>query len=166
MSGQRVWLPLHGGSLNTSGYLERGQVDCRLLSALPKRSLGLILGTVAGAPQADTLNNQLKGRHWRGVSPGPRSEQATSQCGPFPPCSVSKHAWVCWPEARSAWQLPDSSLGLSDKPRNLLVAGKSRGQDWDCHGGPKSMTTSECQVAWQNRSCPLLSGWRSDFGAG
>ena len=102
------------------------------------------------------------------VLPGPRWEQATSQYGPYPPCSVSKDAWVCWPEGRPAWQLPDSSPRLSDKPWNFLVAGKneSRGQDWYCQGGLKNMTASECQVAWQNRSCALLSGWRSDFGAG
>lgn len=79
---ESVWLPLHGGSLNISGYLERGQVACHLLSALPKPSLGLIWGTVAGAPQADTWSNQLK--DWRGVVQGQGQSRPPPSVVPMP----------------------------------------------------------------------------------
>ena len=75
-------MPLHGGSLNISGYLERGQVGCHLLSALPKPSFGLIWGTVAGAPQADTWNNQLK--DWRGFSQGQGESRPPPNPVPIP----------------------------------------------------------------------------------
>ena len=79
---ESVWLPLHGGSLNISGYLERGQVGCHLLSALPKPSFGLMWGTVAGAPQADTWNNQLK--DWRGFSQGQGESRPPPNTVPIP----------------------------------------------------------------------------------